>query len=1465
MAELKRDATRALRCPDDEASKRPAPGVFEVPTTEVLRSTVGATHLLRRSCREDPEQETAANDASDFRSFVGQEVEEESRRTYPYPNDENEDEEEENDDDFDPRTLNLGLKRTIDLRRVIRVVATKPPHQRAEEIALSDDGEEISRARLDEATVESGKDGRRRKRTNKPRRASIPLSLADITYPHPRPWQQYNRECGIFLKVKGNVGPLSVGSVTRWIPCEVVLDVVAVEEEDGSDRIRFTIFLSAAGQRSHGWRNIKLRYHRSRSDDLNATLFDPLLRARRWWAVHEAKEAARKQADVETVKKPWREITLHLLPLREYEILHQRGFDCALLAGGGRQKQQQGGEGCNNDVASDAPATTSSSSSSSSSIRADVVEDTHLETIVLRASSDRDAEIWLSRLEKSLSSRVEFCVAPASRTICERQREDVPELDAGDTKAPVHWIVRKIRDLAIDKAMYPEASSNATQVCVRWLDSSSLQIAYFCLFLDHLVMADMLSSLLPLCALGYMLVEYPRPHPKVWRVLLIYLCAVLSVKFAFQLPFFCENMANCEGTECTGTDQYTYSIQPYCLTCGKWESEHAYEFEGATCWANETSYAAEGHATSIVQSVDLVGIRKIRADTDAETFSKWFDYVACDVLAIVAILAHVSRLKRKGLWLSRPIMPTHLLSPRNKGRRLVVADEEAEGRNDVLEAARFAPSTVRKNRPPPRAAGSAAQHVLATVRDFDSFARDVSWPLVAQRLPVPLRMLLSWRFCPRGIREFFQRVLWRPYSATANWSNATAQMRELEQETRSSTRFLVTGLKKAATKKNEKAAATTTEGKQSQPTESKRVSFHRTTRHRFSGGARRSRSPSRRSLPLRKRGTDWFSFVFGLKIAAFLYIVFRFTAIKENGSNVQSKGVSAVLTDSTFSAGTIKATTLLLVDMIVDAVSYVNQDMVLKLALHLTEVALVHCWVFFGTNHLPFDGNAPLIEFYLLFLAIHFFSAAQIRNGFHPTQQLRLFTTGQYTFGLADKLSFYAYKFIPFVLELGVVLRWACTSTAMDLNMWFRTEAIIAKLFISKCEMVRRQRDGGFLNGRPRRGLEVCVGLFWFVVIIVVLVLPLWFFSSINPYTQSNRVVGATAKISIATTRSSGSTLYPMWSSDSSVGIEDFTSGGFVTMQNNLLDVNGKSIVQSDWSDQMQSIRLPMPATYEWTLSPPAKLELTSLLTDNDRTLYWRLDATFAHETVTESGTWFAKNAIDSADRTTLAEMIGGNETTASIVGIDQFYPRLLELVGDAATTGSDSGTTDINDVDTNVDAYWGAAIDLRSANGTTWWESWCSHDPIPNDPNEINCLCKQPPEEKNKCGDDRADAYRTDGIVFNVVWHPVSNGIAASLKSAFKATSVVTFYATIVLLVSGYIRSILWMPVADIMYYETPYPDDLLAVVDGITIARHMKHSGHLRDEIGLFNTLIRIYRRPEMLLRITKDKLDITRDKLE
>ena len=55
--------------------------------------------------------------------------------------------------------------------------------------------------------------------------------------------------------------------------------------------------------------------------------------------------------------------------------------------------------------------------------------------------------------------------------------------------------------------------------------------------------------------------------------------------------------------------------------------------------------------------------------------------------------------------------------------------------------------------------------------------------------------------------------------------------------------------------------------------------------------------------------------------------------------------------------------------------------------------------------------------------------------------------------------------------------------------------------------------------------------------------------------------------------------------------------------------------------------------------------------------------------------------------------------------------------------------------------------------------------------------------------------------------------------------------------------------------------PDDLLSLCEGIRIARlndGLGHTGHLKDEIKLFSTLIRLYRSPQMLLRITKAKLE-------
>lgn len=96
-------------------------------------------------------------------------------------------------------------------------------------------------------------------------------------------------------------------------------------------------------------------------------------------------------------------------------------------------------------------------------------------------------------------------------------------------------------------------------------------------------------------------------------------------------------------------------------------------------------------------------------------------------------------------------------------------------------------------------------------------------------------------------------------------------------------------------------------------------------------------------------------------------------------------------------------------------------------------------------------------------------------------------------------------------------------------------------------------------------------------------------------------------------------------------------------------------------------------------------------------------------------------------------------------------------------------------------------------------------------------------------------------------------------------------------------VRQLFAMPGWEVPILEMPYPDPLLDLCEvraprrpalqhtspdsrcavarslqGIYIVRHERYRGHLRDEKKLFLLLIRLFRSPDMLLRITKDKLE-------
>jgi hypothetical protein len=81
----------------------------------------------------------------------------------------------------------------------------------------------------------------------------------------------------------------------------------------------------------------------------------------------------------------------------------------------------------------------------------------------------------------------------------------------------------------------------------------------------------------------------------------------------------------------------------------------------------------------------------------------------------------------------------------------------------------------------------------------------------------------------------------------------------------------------------------------------------------------------------------------------------------------------------------------------------------------------------------------------------------------------------------------------------------------------------------------------------------------------------------------------------------------------------------------------------------------------------------------------------------------------------------------------------------------------------------------------------------------------------------------------------------------------VVALYVFILGTVGVYVRAIFRGNTDRIIYTETPEPQDLMAICEGIYIVRLQAYEGHLRDEVRLFETLVKIYRSPQMLMRIT------------
>lgn len=277
------------------------------------------------------------------------------------------------------------------------------------------------------------------------------------------------------------------------------------------------------------------------------------------------------------------------------------------------------------------------------------------------------------------------------------------------------------------------------------------------------------------------------------------------------------------------------------------------------------------------------------------------------------------------------------------------------------------------------------------------------------------------------------------------------------------------------------------------------------------------------------------------------------------------------------------------------------------------------------------------------------------------------------------------------------------------------------------------------------------------------------------------------------------------------------------------------SPLPASWQHNAQNITYTPYPPRQWAISYPAsqdlKRQLQTSADDASVEIVFAFTPTITSKGVTSlTSDSFRKN-VNASEILDMIQRAENGETVEDIA-VENLYPRCMKL----STTQNK-----VTNVDEIVD-HW-----------STIYLSIVTHQqPVVSVINGTMVTTEIPVISWQV----KSDGVNNTGA--SIIGITSQTTDVTSLLSSVGINSVVAFYSLIVLAVFKLIRSAFAMPMQTVPYLEIPYADELLNLCVGIQTARQARYRGHLKDEMKLFKTLLRICRSQERILRITKSKVD-------
>lgn len=409
---------------------------------------------------------------------------------------------------------------------------------------------------------------------------------------------------------------------------------------------------------------------------------------------------------------------------------------------------------------------------------------------------------------------------------------------------------------------------------------------------------------------------------------------------------------------------------------------------------------------------------------------------------------------------------------------------------------------------------------------------------------------------------------------------------------------------------------------------------------------------------------------------------------------------------------------------------------------------------------------------------------------------------------------------LPFLYELRTIAYWSFTKTSLNLYCWFKLDDIYGKIFVRKVSW-RSYKD-------RKRGtasewyMKILSGFCLIFMILLIIVLPLFLFSSLDPLMKQNPVRNVGLSVGIIVNNN----YFTLFETGHTIKIEEVDYQDWDKLELR----NYRGIVNDDRKNARR-VYVPISSDGMWTLNPDTQDVLCENVYKTINSKYPKITIKLQLNIERDEPTHKNKIKLSSHIRVRSFEAIEDiyyatcskdSESLNTYFMYGDYHPQIIKL----ASVGTDPDTLEYELTGISHNLYLRRTFSRELS--MYYWSAFIydGYKPIEN-----NDICLGNSTETNECN--------LNYIIISDEYSPATFNLSA-----------LTFYVSVVYLIARLLRSVTGNAADNLTMTEIQNPGYLITLCEGIYVARM---TGDLMREETLYYELMDIMRSPELIKIVT------------